>query len=159
PPVRRRPPSVRADPPRPQRPAGALRRVLHRARLPRARLARRPSGARAQRPRRDQPVLRRRRPAHRHGRLRYPATLAVAHPPMLAAVERGSGRPRPGRGLAAEWGVEAVGVAGPPLSDPDEQKLWLRGRQFSESVSRLSQTPGVGPPLRQLLETITSIPH
>ncbi len=79
--------------------------------------------------------------------------------PTLVAVEMGYGHLRPAYALAAELATEVLEVDRPPLSDADEQKLWRRVRRFYESVSRLSQIPAVGPPLRQLLETITSIPH
>jgi hypothetical protein len=79
--------------------------------------------------------------------------------PTIVAVEMGYGHLRPAYALAAELGGEVLEVDRPPLSDTEEQKLWRRVRTAYESVSRLSQIPAVGPPLRQLLETITSIPH
>jgi hypothetical protein len=81
------------------------------------------------------------------------------HPPTLVAVEMGYGHLRPAHALACELGVEVLECDRAPLSDIDEQKQWKGVRRFYESVSRLSQIPAVGPPLRQLLETITSIPH
>ncbi len=79
--------------------------------------------------------------------------------PMVVAVDMGYGHLRAARPLAEMLGTEVVHVDRPPLADPEEQKLWQRVRRGYEGVSRLSQAPVVGAPLRWLLDQVTDIPH
>ncbi len=78
---------------------------------------------------------------------------------MVVAVDMGYGHLRAARPLAEALGVEVVHVDRPPLADSEEQKLWQRVRRGYEGVSRLSQAPVVGAPLRWLLDSVTDIPH
>lgn len=46
-----------------------------------------------------------------------------------------------------------------PMAGPEEERLWRRARTGYEWVSRLSQVPLLGLPLRQLLDSATDIPR
>jgi UDP-N-acetylglucosamine:LPS N-acetylglucosamine transferase len=80
-------------------------------------------------------------------------------PPLVVAIEMGYGHLRPAHALAAELETEVLEVDRAPLAGPDEQLLWARVRRFYEGLSRLSQAPAVGAPLRALLDGITAIPR
>ncbi|MBI3181104.1 MAG: hypothetical protein HYZ28_03070 [Myxococcales bacterium] len=71
----------------------------------------------------------------------------------------GYGHLRPAQALANALFVEVLQADRPPLADEEEQLIWHRTRRAYELTSRLSQTPGVGPALRWLLDAITSIPQ
>jgi hypothetical protein len=78
---------------------------------------------------------------------------------MVVAVDMGYGHLRAARSLADALGGEVVHVDRPPLAGPDEQRLWRRVRGGYEGISRLSQLPVAGRPLRLLLDQLTAIPH
>jgi hypothetical protein len=80
-------------------------------------------------------------------------------PPLVVAIDMGYGHLRPAHALAAELGTSVLEVDRAPLAAPDEQMLWARVRRFYEALSRLSQAPAVGAPLRALLDGITAIPR
>src|SRR5262249_16708927 len=61
--------------------------------------------------------------------------------------------------LAAALGTRVLQVDRAPLADQDEQKLWHRTRSIYEGLSRFSQTPIIGAPLKRLLDEATFIPH
>jgi hypothetical protein len=77
----------------------------------------------------------------------------------LVAVEMGYGHLRAAHALAEELRTEVVEFDRPPLASPDEQRAWQRARRVYEMLSRASQVPLAGAPLRRLLEMLTSIPH
>jgi hypothetical protein len=87
-----------------------------------------------------------------------PAQTASA-PPLVVAVEMGYGHLRAAKPLAEALGAEVVHVDRPPIVAPGEEKLWARVRNAYELVSRLSQLPVVGAPLRLVLDGITDIPR
>lgn len=79
--------------------------------------------------------------------------------PLVVAVEMGYGHLRAAMPLAEGLGTSVVHVDRPPLVAPDEEKLWARVRGAYELVSRLSQVPFIGAPLRLLLDGLTDIPR
>lgn len=80
-------------------------------------------------------------------------------PPLVVAIEMGLGHLRPADSLARALGVPYHHVDRAPLAGPGEQKQWGRTRNLYEKISRLSQWPLAGAPLRALLSGITHIPH
>jgi uncharacterized protein DUF6938 len=88
-----------------------------------------------------------------------PGDLAPPRPrPLVTAAEMGYGHLRAAHALAAALGITVSHADRPPLSGPDEQRLWRASRRFYEIASRSSQVPFVGYPLRSLLDRLTSIP-
>ncbi len=79
--------------------------------------------------------------------------------PLVAAVEMGYGHVRAARSLADALGVPVLQADRSPLATPREERLWARTRAAYEATSRVSQLPGVGAPLRWLLDELTGIPH
>jgi hypothetical protein len=78
---------------------------------------------------------------------------------VVAAVEMGYGHLRAADALAAALGTAVVHVDRPPVSGPEEERLWRASRRFYEITSRTSQWPVVGVPLRAVLDALTDIPH
>lgn len=78
--------------------------------------------------------------------------------PAVVALEMGYGHMRPAWALADALGTDVMLVDEPPLADEEEKRLWGRTREVYESVSRVSQIPVVGAPLRRLLDDVTRIP-
>jgi hypothetical protein len=70
----------------------------------------------------------------------------------------GYGHLRAAQALAAALGTEVTHADRPPLSSPEEQRMWRASRRFYEVASRNSQLPLVGIPLRSLLDQLTAIP-
>ena len=83
----------------------------------------------------------------------------VAPKPVVVAVEMGYGHLRAAMPLAEALGTEVLHVDRPPLVAEEETRLWRRVRRGYEAVSRLSQLPVAGRPLRWLLDEITDIPR
>jgi hypothetical protein len=79
--------------------------------------------------------------------------------PAVVAVDMGYGHLRAATPLADRLGGEVLHVDKPPIVAPDEVKLWRRVRGAYELVSRLSQVPVIGSPLRFLLDSLTNIPR
>lgn len=79
--------------------------------------------------------------------------------PAVVAIDMGYGHLRAAHALAEALGVEVLQVDRPPLAGPKEQELWARSRRFYEAVSRGSQLPLVGRPLKAVLDVLTAIPH
>ncbi len=77
----------------------------------------------------------------------------------MVAVEMGYGHLRAATPLAEQLGCEVLHVDRPPVVAAEEEKLWRRVRKAYELVSRLSQIPVVGAPLRFLLDWTTNIPR
>jgi hypothetical protein len=75
----------------------------------------------------------------------------------LVAIEMGYGHLRPAHALAERLDTPVLEVDRPPLADATERALWSRARGIYEFGSRLSQLPVVGGPLRQALDSLTSI--
>ena len=80
-------------------------------------------------------------------------------PAVVAAIDMGYGHLRPAAALADYLGVEVLQMDRPPLGGEKDQRFWSRNRELYEPLTRFSQLPGVGAPLRALLNTITAIPQ
>jgi hypothetical protein len=80
-------------------------------------------------------------------------------PVTVVAVEMGYGHLRAGRALADALGTDVHEADRPPLAAAEERGLWQRTRAAYEFVSRTSQLPVFGRPLRALLDGLTAIPH
>lgn len=78
--------------------------------------------------------------------------------PLVVALDMGYGHLRAAHALAGALGTEVLLADRPPLAEGEELLLWAASRRFYESVSRLSQLPAIGAPLRSLLHAITDIP-
>src|SRR5512137_543251 len=79
--------------------------------------------------------------------------------PLVVAVDMGYGHLRAARPVARALGVPVTLADRPPLTDPDEQKVWDRVRTAYEWTSRASQVPVGGRPFRWALDAMTDIPH
>lgn len=84
---------------------------------------------------------------------------APARPPLVVAADMGYGHLRAAAPLAEAFGTEIAQVDRAPIVAPAEERLWRRVRSTYELVSRLSQIPLVGAPLRLFLDSLTDIPH
>jgi hypothetical protein len=78
--------------------------------------------------------------------------------PTIVAVAMGYGHLRPAHALGDFLGAPVLEADRPPLADGDERKLWQRARTQYEELTRLSQVPLVGAPLRPLVGALTAIP-
>ncbi|MGC4000071.1 MAG: hypothetical protein QM767_22595 [Anaeromyxobacter sp.] len=88
-----------------------------------------------------------------------PSTPAQPPKPVVVAVDMGYGHLRAATPVAEALGQPVLKVDEPPLVQPQEVKLWRRLRGAYEWVSRLSQLPVVGAPLRYALDSMTNIPR
>lgn len=79
-------------------------------------------------------------------------------PMDLVAIDMGYGHLRPAHALAEFVGLPVLEADQEPLADPVEQGQWDAVRRVYESISRASQMPLVGGPLRDVLEAVTAIP-
>lgn len=79
--------------------------------------------------------------------------------PAVVALEMGYGHLRPAYALARHLSVPLLRADSPPLCGESERRLWDRTRGFYETLTRLSQRPLVGAPLRLVLDGFTHIPH
>src|SRR5476649_1836820 len=78
--------------------------------------------------------------------------------PIVAAIDMGYGHLRPAAALADYLKTQVLQMDQPPLGDVRDHRFWERTRNLYEPLTRFSQLPGIGPPLRALLNTITAIP-
>jgi Domain of unknown function (DUF6938) len=81
------------------------------------------------------------------------------HPISLVAIDMGYGHLRAAHALGDALDTPVLEIDRPPLAAPDEESRWRRVRTGYEALSRLSQVPLVGRPMRRLLEAVTAIPH
>jgi hypothetical protein len=79
--------------------------------------------------------------------------------PIVVAVEMGYGHLRAARPLADALHQRVLHVDRAPLAGAEEQRLWARVRRGYEWISRVSQIPLAGGPLRLALDRMTSIPR
>ncbi|HET9551726.1 MAG TPA: hypothetical protein VFP50_02055 [Anaeromyxobacteraceae bacterium] len=79
--------------------------------------------------------------------------------PLVVAVDMGYGHLRAATPIAEALATAVAQVDKAPIVAPSEERLWRRVRFAYEAVSRLSQVPLVGRPLRLLLDVLTDIPH
>ena len=77
---------------------------------------------------------------------------------VVAAIDMGYGHLRPAAALADYLGTEVRQMDRPPLGNLKDQRFWDRNRELYEPLTRFSQLPGVGAPMRAVLNTITAIP-
>jgi hypothetical protein len=78
--------------------------------------------------------------------------------PIVAAIDMGYGHLRPAAALADLLGTKVQQMDRPPLGDERDRRFWDSNRKLYEPLTRFSQLPGVGGPMRALLNTITAIP-
>ncbi|HEX9576481.1 MAG TPA: hypothetical protein VF993_01935 [Myxococcales bacterium] len=78
--------------------------------------------------------------------------------PVVAAIDMGYGHLRPATALAEALGTDVLQMDLPPLGAEIDRRFWASARELYEPLTRFSQLPGVGGPLRALLNTITAIP-
>jgi len=88
-----------------------------------------------------------------------PSDLAPSPNPLVVAVDMGYGHLRAAMHLAEALGSEVLQVDRAPLVVLEEERLWRRIRRAYELVSRLSQLPAVGAPIRYVLDSVTNIPR
>ncbi|HKC61472.1 MAG TPA: hypothetical protein VKB92_15405 [Myxococcales bacterium] len=79
--------------------------------------------------------------------------------PVVAAIDMGYGHLRAAAPLADALGVPLLLMDRPPLGQARDAWFWWRTRALYEPLSRWSQVPGLGAPLRELLTRITAIPE
>ncbi|HYG68684.1 MAG TPA: hypothetical protein VD838_13540 [Anaeromyxobacteraceae bacterium] len=79
-------------------------------------------------------------------------------PPLVVSVDMGYGHLRAARPLADALGTSVALADRPPIAAPGEDRLWARVRATYETISRLSQVPVVGAPLKAALDAMTDIP-
>src|SRR5260370_11104430 len=79
--------------------------------------------------------------------------------PIVAAIDMGYGHLRPASALADQLGTELLHMELPPLGAEVDRRFWEWTREVYEPLTRFSQLPGLGPPMRALLNTITAIPE
>jgi len=77
----------------------------------------------------------------------------------LVAVDMGYGHLRAAHALAGTLGAPVLELDRAPLASEAEQRRWALVRTGYEALSRSSQLPVLGRPLRHLLEGITFIPQ
>lgn len=78
--------------------------------------------------------------------------------PIVAAIEMGYGHLRPAAALAEALGTDLLQMDLPPLGEDVDWRFWESIRRLYEPLTRASQLPGVGGPMRALLNTVTAIP-
>jgi hypothetical protein len=83
-----------------------------------------------------------------------------SHPsrPVVAAIDMGYGHLRAAAPLADALGVPLLLMDLPPLGEARDAWFWWRTRALYEPLTRWSQVPTFGAPLRGLLARITAIP-
>lgn len=77
--------------------------------------------------------------------------------PLVVAIDMGYGHLRPAHAIAERLGVAVHEVDRPPLSRESDARKWSWVRSYYENLSRASQWPAVGAPLRGLLNAVTDI--
>jgi len=78
--------------------------------------------------------------------------------PVVAAIDMGYGHLRPAAALAEYLKTDVLQMEAPPLGSRRDRAFWAGIRKFYEPLTRASQAPGMGRPMRALLNTITAIP-
>jgi hypothetical protein len=84
--------------------------------------------------------------------------MPISAAPLVVAVDMGYGHLRAALPLADALGTSVAHVDRPPIVAPGEERLWARVRTTYETISRLSQVPFVGAPLKVALDSLTDIP-
>lgn len=78
---------------------------------------------------------------------------------VVAAIDMGYGHLRPAAALADRLGTDVLQMDRPPLGSEKDRRFWESARELYEPLTRFSQLPGVGAPMRAILNTITAIPE
>lgn len=78
--------------------------------------------------------------------------------PVVVAIDMGYGHLRAAAPIAERLGVPILDADRPPIADAAEQKQWARARRWYGAVTRLSQFPVIGAPLRSVVDSVTHIP-
>ncbi len=78
---------------------------------------------------------------------------------MVASAEMGYGHLRAAQSIADALGERVIHVDRAPVATAGEERVWRRMRGAYETLSRVSQWPIVGAPIRWALDELTSIPH
>lgn len=78
--------------------------------------------------------------------------------PVVAAIDMGYGHLRPAAALAGFFATEVLHLDHPPLGAEADRRFWASAREVYEPLTRFSQLPAIGAPMRALLNTITAIP-
>ncbi|TMA45965.1 MAG: hypothetical protein E6J82_00960 [Deltaproteobacteria bacterium] len=78
--------------------------------------------------------------------------------PVVAAIDMGYGHLRPAAALADHLATEVVQMDAPPVGSKRDRAFWAGIRKLYEPLTRMSQAPTAGAPMRALLNTITAIP-
>ena len=79
--------------------------------------------------------------------------------PIVAAIDMGYGHLRPAAALAGYLETQVLQMDQPPLGNEHDRQFWERTRKLYEPLTRFSQLPAIGPPMRALLNTVTAIPE
>src|SRR5262249_33843039 len=85
-----------------------------------------------------------------------PAPMTQA--PVVAAIDMGYGHLRPAAALAEHLGTRVLEMDRPPRGHAGDRAFGTPVRTLYEPLTRLSQIPAIGLPIRPILNTITSIP-
>ena len=80
------------------------------------------------------------------------------HKPLVVAIDMGYGHLRAADALARALDTTVLHADQQPLAQARERRLWGHARKLYEAVSRSSQVPVLGAPLRSALEAATAIP-
>ena len=77
--------------------------------------------------------------------------------PVVVAIDMGYGHLRPAHAIAERLGVPVFDVDRAPLATAQDAALWMWVRRYYEGLSRASQYPMIGPPMRSVLNAVTDI--
>ena len=76
----------------------------------------------------------------------------------VVAIDMGYGHLRAAVPIAERLGVPVLEADRPPIADAAEQRQWASARKWYGLVTRLSQVPGIGAPMRRVVDVVTHIP-
>src|SRR5438105_13378161 len=78
--------------------------------------------------------------------------------PVVTAIDMGYGHLRPAAALADHLATEVVQMDAPPVGSKRDRAFGAGIRKLYEPLTRMSQAPTAGAPMRALLTTTTAIP-
>src|SRR4051812_2553183 len=78
--------------------------------------------------------------------------------PVIAGIDMGYGHLRPAAALAEHLGTHVLQMDQPPIGETRDRAFWTPVRNLYEPLTRFSEIPGLGRPLRSMLNAITAIP-